>query len=260
MLSHIDDLSSNSNQEIVEYYIQKAYQRAKIKQQDFIPSLGYKANLQIMHQLYYYYQEMYLLDPRFLWMGLARLTGGQVLWGMTNLIKIAKDPCVMSIGIVQIAKDIFEKMAWQHELFLGNYPLLIAVLKNMDFQPRPSFSFAEIWQDIKNGKPYQVANANLSLLFNEQNYTIQHHYEIIRADNYSRKYLFLTRFTMRQIHPYHHRFIADVPLKDVTLMRYRWQWISHKNGMWNTWVNLPEAERTRLIQLNNQEIRSHNLL
>ena len=66
MLSHIDDLSSNRNQEIVKYYIQKAYQRAKIKQQDFIPYLGYKANLQIMHQLYYYYQEMYLLEPRFL--------------------------------------------------------------------------------------------------------------------------------------------------------------------------------------------------
>jgi hypothetical protein len=30
--------------------------------------------------------------------------------------------------------------------------------------------------------------------------------------------------------------------------------------MWNTWVNLPEAERTRLIQLNNHEIMSHNWL
>jgi hypothetical protein len=94
-------------------------------------------------------------------------------------------------------------------------------------------------------------------LHNEQLATIQKHYDLIRKDNYSRVFLFLTRFTMRNIHPYHRRFIIDVPFKDVTRFKHRWQWISKENGMWPTWISLSEEERTRLVKLSNDEVVNH---
>jgi hypothetical protein len=238
-------------------YTAVAYKHANINPQTFNPLNGYTINYDTMHLFYIYYQNMFLQQPKFLWMGLARLTGGQVLWGMNNFVKIAKDPCAMTINIVQIAKEIFEKMAWQHELYLADYDLLINTVTTWEADEKPSFSYAAIWQAIKNGNALDVAVANKELLFNEQNNTVQAHYEVIRADAYSSKYLWLTRFTMRKIHPYHNRFIVDVPIKDVTKMKYRWYWINKKNGMWDTWVAVSNAERIRLVALPNEQIINH---
>ncbi|MBX9785023.1 MAG: hypothetical protein K2X48_17180 [Chitinophagaceae bacterium] len=244
---------------LVKLYQQKAYERFGIKEEDWQPQLGYKANAEILNQLYYYYRQVYeQRSDKFLWMGLARLTGGQVMYGMRNIIKIAKDPCVLTVEIMQMAKDIFDDIAWQHELFLNNPEQLIEVCKWLDATKPAQHSFEKIWKMILLDNPQSISTANQMLLENEQFNTIQHRYEIIRKDAYSKKYLWFTRFVMRNIHPYHNRFFFDLPFRDVTEFKYRWQWISHKKGMWNTWSGLKEQERSRLVSLNNEEVIAHH--
>ncbi|HAD13343.1 MAG TPA: hypothetical protein DCF33_13010 [Saprospirales bacterium] len=95
------------------------------------------------------------------------------------------------------------------------------------------------------------------LLKNEQECTIQPHYERIREDSYANRFFRFTRFVMRNIHPYHRRFILEFPLGDVTRFEDRWKWITHPAGMWPRWVHLPRQERERLVALLNLQVISH---
>jgi hypothetical protein len=243
---------------LIIQYRNKAYQRFGIQEKDWHPQLGYKANAQVLDRLYNYYREVYEQRPdKFLWMGLARLTGGQVMFGMRNLIKIAKDPCELTVQIMHMAKDIFDDIAWQHELFLDNPAQLLEVCKWLDANKPAKNSFLQIWNMMLSEDAALVSKANQMLLENEQFNTIQHRYEIIRKDAYSKKYLWFTRFVMRNIHPYHIRFFFDLPFKDVTVFQHRWQWISHEKGMWNTWSGLQEKERSRLVALDDEKVIAH---
>ncbi len=241
-----------------ETYQQKAYLRLGIKQTDWMPILGFTQNLTFLHKLYYYYQQVYLLQPNlFLWMGLARLTGGQVLWGMSNLIKISKDPSVLTQRIVLAAKDIFENLAWQHEYFLDKPAEFLAYIKELDKINTHKNAYYKAWQLIFTNKKENIAKGNEMLLENEQLNTIQHHYDEIKKDSYAKKYFWFTRFVMRCIHPYHNRFILDFPFEDVTNFKARWKWITHKKGMWISWVATPSHEKIRLISLCNEAIIKH---
>jgi hypothetical protein len=239
-------------------YTAIANQNAGIDAAQWLPNNGYLHNEEIMYKVYSYYQSLYLKAPnKFLWLGLARLTGGQVLWGMNRLVKIAKDPCAITVNIVAIAKEIFEELAWQHEMYLLEPDMLIEYLKTLE--NKKQFNPANIWESIHSTTNAAIiAEANRNQLHNEQLSTVQPHYEIIRQDSYSKKFLWLTRFTMRNIHPYHKRFIVEVPFKDVTVFAYRWQWISHAKGMWASWVATGEAERTRLVRLSNEAVIQHD--
>ncbi len=239
-------------------YTQKAYLRLGIKRDDWQSDLGFKANLPILEQLYYAYQSYYFDCPnRFLWAGLARLTGGQVLFGMGNLTKIIKDPCVLSQEIVAIAKDIYDNLAWQHELFLDDPDLLITVCEQLDLTEFAAHKFADCWRLIAQNDAISIALGNKMLLENEQHNTVQPHYNRIKLDNYSRLYFWFTRFAMRNIHPYHRWFFLDLPFKDVTVFEQRWRWIAHEDGMWNNWIIINQNERNRLVGLSNEAVKKH---
>lgn len=236
-----------------------AYQHANIVEADWEPAKGYRANRDIMDKLYYYYQQLYFKKPsEFLWCGLARLTGGQVLYGIDNLTKICKDPSVITCNITAIAKDIFEAMAWQHELFVNDPVLLLNLCNALDKQKQATHSYQLCWRTILKNTEKDIASGNKMLLENEQNNTIQLHYDVIKKDPYSARYFWFTRFVMRNIHPYHKRFIFSVPFKDVTVFKHRWQWIDGEQGMWNSWVKLSAEERNRLVALSNEQIIRHN--
>ncbi|HLP93957.1 MAG TPA: hypothetical protein VK168_07965 [Saprospiraceae bacterium] len=240
-----------------QHYQEKAYKRAGILSENWRPEHGFKANEAILEQVYLYYQAVYQANPNvFLWAGLARLTGGQVLFGMRNAVKIARDPCALTCGIVAVAKDIFESLAWQHELFLESPGTLIAYWGQTKMEST-GYTYAEAWQYIASGNPAAIALGNQMLLKNEQQSTIQPHYEQIREDAYANRFFRFTRFVMRNIHPYHRRFILEFPLNDVTRFEDRWKWITHPAGMWPRWVQLPQLERDRLVALSNQQVVSH---
>lgn len=242
-----------------QYYLNLAYERAGIQAQQWQPTLGFQSNALILNRVYQYYQAVYLEKPdKFLWAGLARLTGGQVLFGMNNAVKIARDPCVLTQEIVAVAKDIFESLAWQHELFLQNPEQLIFVCNNLKNSDLQRHNYGDCWQLLLSNTYEHVCLGNNMLLENEQRNTIQPHYETIRKDAYANRYFRFTRFVMRNIHPYHSRFIFDFPLGDVTRFEDRWQWISHKKGMWPSWVGLDQKERDRLVMLSNEAVVAHH--
>jgi hypothetical protein len=240
-------------------YTQKAYVRLGIKRENWLPELGFKANVPILEKVYYAYQSYYFDAPnRFLWAGLARLTGGQVLFGMGNLTKIIKDPCVLSQEIVAIAKDIYDNLAWQHELFLDDSDLLIRICEQLDATEPATHKYADCWKFIQHKDLEMIALGNKMLLENEQHNTVQPHYNRIKLDNYSRRYFWFTRFAMRNIHPYHRWFFMDLPFRDVTVFEQRWHWISHNNGMWANWTRLSQSERDRLVGLTNEAVIKHH--
>jgi hypothetical protein len=240
-------------------YTHRAYLRLGIPAEAWQPQKGFKANQHIMEAVYYAYQSLYFDNPnRFLWAGLARLTGGQVLFGMNNLTKFIKDPCVLTQEIVAIAKDIFDNLAWQHELFLDDMPLLLEVCKELDKAENAPHNYADCWQLIQQNNAEAIAKGNKMLLENEQHHTVQPHYNRIKSDSYSKPFFACTRFVMRNIHPYHHWFFRDLPFRDVTVFENRWRWISHEKGMWNSWIRLPENERSRLIALSNEAVIRHD--
>jgi hypothetical protein len=232
------------------HHIAQSYRSAGIEPAEWRPELGYRANRPLLHRLYEYYQALYFKNPAaFLWAGLARLTGGQVLYGMENLCRIAKDPCALTQGIMAVAKDIFEGIAWQHELYLSDREALLQLCAQLDAQRPAVHPYVRCWQLMADGSPANVALGNRLLLQNEQQSTIQPHYDAIKKDRYSARFFWFTRFTMRNIHPYHRRFFFCHPFGDVTVAADRWRWISR--SMWPSWCALPEAERSRLVALGN---------
>jgi hypothetical protein len=237
-------------------YLNIAYQRAKFNPQDWKPELGFTANETILLKLYEYYQAIYQQQPnKFLWAGLARLTGGQVLWGMKNLCRVAKDPCVITQQMMHIAQEVFDELAWQHEYFLDNAEEFIQYLKVNHFDER----LQEIWmQLLETNDENTIAEINMKLLHYEQFATIQKRYEIMRGDTYCKPFVFLMRFAMRNIHKHHSRFIVDIPFGDVTVFQYRWQWIAQPKGMWDTWTTIGKQERDRLVALSNQQVIAHD--
>lgn len=239
-------------------HLELAYQRAGIEAAGWKPALGFKANEVTLNKVYRYYQAVYFeLPDKFLWAGLARLTGGQVLFGMRNAVKIARDPCVLTQEIVAVAKDIFESLAWQHELFLRDPEQLVSASKQLENNLLFRHPYSDCWQNLRSGDYKKICLGNKMLLENEQFHTIQPHYETIRKDKYANRYFRFTRFVMRNIHPHHRRFIFDFPLGDVTRFTDRWQWISHTKGMWPTWVRLDQKERDRLVALSNEDVIRH---
>ncbi len=253
--------TSESQIDEIENLITQSYLRYGINRVEWMPEAGFSANSETMYNIYLVYQKVYSKAPeKFMWMGLARMTGGQVLYGMQNLVRIAKDPCAVTQHIVGIAKDIFERMLWQHDLYLENKPLLFELCDQLNANFPAPHAYKKCWENIDSGKPDLISLGNKMLLENEQHATVQHHYDEARKESYSRIFLFLTRFIMRKIHPYHNRFILNQPLGDVTHFEDRWKWIEGEKGMWKTWANLSPDERNRLINLDNEAIIRHHWL
>jgi hypothetical protein len=234
-----------------------AYKNAGIDPEHWRPEAGFRANEAILERLYLYYQALYFQRPDvFWWGGLARLTGGQVLYGMRNAVKIMRDPSALTQGIVAVAKDIFENLAWQHELFLHD-PALLQQVCMLD-ERQHQYPYSDCWRHLCSNDPETIGAGNRMLLENEQRNTIQPHYDRIKADNYARPFFRLTRFVMRNIHPHHRRFILEFPWGDVTQFDDRWRWIAHPQGMWARWVAAGEQERSRLVALSNEAVVRHD--
>ncbi len=241
---------------MVSNYTSLAYQRAHIDPDEWIPEKGFRYNEDVMERLYHYYQQLYFQNPdHFLWAGLARMTGGQVLYGMRNIVRIAKDPCALTVQITAVARAIFEHMAWQHELYLHDKDLLLQTCAALDFPTE--HPYGECWANIASGGAEASSEGNKKLLRNEQLNTIQPYYEAIRSDPYSARYFRFTRFVMRQIHPHHRRFIFSYPFGDVTRFADRWKWIEGDKGMWARWIGCGRSERDRLVGLSNNDIVAH---
>ncbi len=93
------------------------------------------------------------------------------------------------------------------------------------------------------------ADGNRALLANEQFSIVQPAYDLILADPGAGPAFRATAALVPAVHPHHAAFRETVPGGDLTNADDRWRWIAGPDGMWETWVALPGAERTRLIVL-----------
>jgi hypothetical protein len=230
-------------------------------------------------RLYDYYRRVFLSRPRsFLWAGLGRMAGGAVVGGVDMLVRVGAESEVTEV-MVAIGKAIFLDMAWQHEAYADDPARAIALAAEYDAEiaQDPAYSYAESWRLIQANEHSDterareaVSRANLMFLHNEQWRIIQPFYDRILADPFMRAETGLTSAVTNNIHPYHSPFLQHHPGGNIFHPQHRWGWIvvpgstdaddamSHPSaGMWAGWVNIPEFERARLVNLSLDEMHGH---
>ncbi|WP_437488783.1 hypothetical protein WME75_09435 [Sorangium sp. So ce1014] len=245
-----------------DYYTLQSYVKAFGQRDDsWDPAAGYSANRDRILRLYKYYQSTYLTSPnRFLWAGLGRMAGGAVVSGLDFLVNPPfpvpshPDPSLLTNTMVQIGKNIFLDLAWQHEAFLADAQKTILLAAEHDRRHPGSTRYADAWIKIASGTPDQVAEGNRMLLQNEQFSIIQPHYDMLRSHFETAATVRLTRAFTRNIHPYHRDFLTAFPVGDVLAANDRWAWITEPGGMWEKWGVMPSEERTRLVSLSMDDL------
>jgi hypothetical protein len=108
-------------------------------------------------KLYDNYRDTYLARPDlFLWAGLGRMAGGAV-GGDLRLFITAGSETFFSKTMVQIGKDIFEDLAWQHEAILDEEANAVRLAAQHDATVRAQRSYHEAWVHILPGDAARVA-------------------------------------------------------------------------------------------------------
>lgn len=212
-------------------------------------SAGYAANRARILRLYDYYARVATGQPdALLWAGLGRMAGGAVVGGLDFMVATLGESMTTQ-KMVQIGKDIFTDLAWQHEAWLENpdHCIELAARYDTEHAGEGRRSYADAWRKIRSGG--DVAGGNLDFLWNEQWIIIQPRYDEIRAVDNGLFGFQRARAFANNIHPYHRPFIERLPSGDITLAPDRWSWISETDGMWQKWVAIPGTERVRLSQL-----------
>ncbi|WP_437912530.1 hypothetical protein WME73_36270 [Sorangium sp. So ce302] len=242
-----------------DFYTLRSYVKAFGQRDDsWDPSAGYRANRARILRLYDYYRDTYLGRPnQFLWAGLGRMAGGAVVGGLDFLVDPGfllpgyADPSTLTTTMVQIGKSIFLDLAWQHEAFLDDPVKTIQLALVHDLRHPGKASYAAAWTKIATNIPGEIAAGNQMLLENEQFAIIQPFYDALMRDPDPLGGFTVrrTRAFTRNVHPYHRDFLTAFPLGDVLIANDRWAWITEPDGMWQKWVAMPEAERTRLATL-----------
>ena len=231
------------------------------------PQAGWFSNRDWIIHVYDYYANLALAQPDiFLWAGLGRMAGGAIVNGMDNNrpagVEIFPEATFINIG-----RDIFYDLAWQHEAYL-DAPDSIVDLADLHDQfalfPQyasdgtpsyghrsPATSYGNAWRKITSGDPQQVAEGNRDLLMNEQSTIVQPGYDYVRTISGAGV---ISAFT-DPIHPYHRSFLVDFPQGEILTLDSRWAWITLQNGMYDHWVaagsdaDHTDSERTRLVRL-----------
>ncbi len=172
-------------------------------EQDWNVSRGLRANEKMVRRVYRYYEELYFTDNRLLWAGAAKLAGGPVYAGMQDTHDlIAQGAETVSHRLLQMQKEIFNDLAWQHELFLARgiegmqaaqagrivlqggevqQGLGDAGARNAQLVQGPT-SLISAWEDIASGEPQRVQRAVRVMLAREQDPVLQHFYDDLQRD------------------------------------------------------------------------------
>jgi hypothetical protein len=243
-----------------DYYTLVAYGKAFGKKDDSWNSdLGFKPNESIIRNLYDYYQQTFNIQPgRFLWAGLGRMAGSAVLGGL--LTPGLPDPSFLTKVMVLIGKTIFLDLAWQHELFVADPKRIVAMAKEHDIRFPAKTKYETAWAKIVSGGAGEVAEGNFMLLQNEQFSIIQPFYDTLKESSEAYPFSKTSVFT-QNVHPYHLPFIESFTTTskpDITVAADRWKWIAMDNGMWPKWIEIPPAERSRLVNLSMADLINRN--
>ena len=205
-------------------------------------------NQDILRRIYGYYEQVFRHNPaRLKWAGMAKMAGGAVWGGLGAAVKgrvlvpgIGADRTskVLEEQLVQMNRDIFLDMAWQHEAYIhGGMEEMKRLARLGELDPQTLHA----WKLIHLGDAGSVAEGNKILLRREQ--------EMILADGYRRlqglgipgPMAYLTRSPV----PGGVDFLEHNRLGYLERFADRWNWI--EQDMYPKWVGLPVSRQLELV-------------
>lgn len=208
-----------------------------------------------MTKIYLTYAQYYAMDSRLLWAGAASLVGVQAIPGIKNLDRAISVHEIFTQSsylrgarhqLVSMAQDIFEDLAWQHEVWLA-YPTsemsLTELRAHVDQNNIPSYVFFRGWCRLAHAQSAgDITAANIELLRYEQQQVIQQRYDVVGADALMSTAL---NFLVEPPFPGPRGFRSVVPGGDLTNFNDRWQWM--QTEVMPRWGQLSHGHRAWLI-------------
>jgi hypothetical protein len=255
-------------------FTNRALERAGIQAHQWDAKKGFVANRENVRRVYDYYGDLYHHAPhKLLWAGLARLGGlevfypgflllnatrkmaaGEVLPRLSQIPLVRKllddtlpEAAIMAAlecRLLQIQKDIFEDLAWQHEAYLqGRIDWLwrccqADILQQCDF---------EAWRKIDQDTcPNAIGEGNKMLVWREQEKIVQPLYDTLQQELLWARWYFADQAILMPdsamsilalaMHKTMDSFLEFVPNGDIMNLKDRWQWI--EEHVYNRWLDL----------------------
>ena len=253
-----DETTDSAQSQLVDHYRLISLSNAGVNKEDWQPAAGYKQNRAIIQNIYEYYKALFnnsSVPDKFLWAGLGRLAGSAVLGGLDNDVSFDVDPSDVTIAMVNVGKNIFMDLAWQHEAYLdlvvanANTDTFLSALDYYDQNFPAKNKYKDAWNTIISG---DTVSGNVALLENEQASIVQPAYDGLLNESNNALFQNPSPF-INQIHPYHLGFLISKPTGSILNFNDRWDWIlngkGQGDGMWQKWIAIPATERTRLTNI-----------
>jgi hypothetical protein len=245
---------------------------------DYSLTNSFMTNRPYIQAIYGYYQELFDQEPQlFLWAGLAKLAGGPVYAGMSDLqwtqndlelwtiytnvdlgASFSASVCAFLQGaLMEGNQDIFDDMAWQFRAYQasGVWALRYASDNHQDTvysndRPIDEDTWNRMFQGETQNQSNLIANANLLLTQREQQYIVDA--SMKRIDLISdANHLFSQLATSPVDKVNDASFVALLGIfGDVTDYQQRWRWIIYPTrGIWHTWNNLSQSAQTSIVDI-----------
>ena len=259
----------------------------------WLPEKGFAASKQIIASVYDYYGALYRRNPRrFQWAGLARMAGGPFFKGFcdmeamrapaqaqldwneehwilasfrarspeANTMDLANTAIAGNLShalklLMEMGRDIFNDLAWQHEAYHAMGLAEIRRFVTLGVLPP---GYASAWERINSENTDEVWAGNARLLQFEQQDILKKGYQSLQAmplvptgmsvmaDSPHPWGKSFYEYYGKDI-PWTDRYLPPVFVREVTRFTTRWEWLD--KDIWPSWKRRTETERTRLINL-----------
>jgi hypothetical protein len=249
--------------DLQQIFTNQALQRAGIQANQWDPTQGFASNCENVRRVYDYYGDLYHRAPRkMLWAGLARLGGLEVFYPSFLLLdmvrKVAAGEVVpwltqtplmrkllddmlpeaatlatLECRLLEVQKDIFEDIAWQHEAYLqGRLDVLQRCCQAGILQPCDY----EAWHKINQEQcPATIGEGNKMLVRREQEKVVQPLYDTLQKELLWARWYFADQAILQPGHAMSRlafainktvkSFLEAVPEGDIMNLDDRWKWI-----------------------------------
>jgi hypothetical protein len=164
--------------------------------------------------------------------------------------------------LMEMGRDIFDDLAWQHEAYLA---LGLPELKRLRDLNQLGVSYYDAWQKIDSGNTEKVWEGNCKLLWHEQHDVITLGYaglsdmagvptamSALAQSPHPWGESFYDYYSIDTTPPSFQRYPPPVFVRDVTRFADRWGWL--EKNIWPSWKKQSQAARTRLINMSLEDL------
>lgn len=223
----------------------RTLENAGINPAEWNPQRGFAANRQNVERVYALYERLYRDHPEMKWAGMAKLAGG-VVWGGLSQIETngrravlgsllpsgAREATQYARGELQFVENkllemqqaIFNDLAWQHMAYAeGGVKALEACYQRGEI----GLENLNAWRDIGSGNENRIWRGNEALLKREQFDILDRHYTEMSSRPLSGRVLRnVMSYLANSPIPGGRSFYDAVPNGDIMNFPDRWQWVT----------------------------------